>query len=75
MTIKPSNKNIIGKVDAQVINYYDLRFLLIIEKSDLDSKINYQISTSILSEGVYIVKIFAKDGQTMSQKIIVERKN
>jgi Secretion system C-terminal sorting domain len=54
---------------------YDMAGKLIIEKSDLESKINYEISTSILSEGVYIVKIVAKDGQTMSQKIIVERKN
>ena len=67
-----SNPNAIELKSAAL---YDMAGKLIIEKSDLDSKINYQISTSILSEGVYIVKIFAKDGQTMSQKIIVERKN
>lgn len=65
-----SNPNAIEMKSASL---YDIAGKLILEKFDLDSKRNYEITTSALSEGVYIVKLMAKDGQTMSQKIIVER--
>lgn len=60
-------------VEMKSATLFDIAGKLILEKSDLNSKRNYEITTSSLSEGVYIVKLMAKDGQTMSQKIIVER--
>lgn len=60
-------------VEIKSAGLYDIAGKLVLQKTDLSSKQNYEISTSSLSEGVYIVKLFGADGQNMSQKIIVER--
>lgn len=52
---------------------YDMSGKMVLQKTDIASQQNYEISTSSLSEGVYVVKLYGADGQNMSQKIIVER--
>lgn len=60
-------------VDLKSATLYDIAGKMIVEKTDLGTKTSYEIATSSISEGVYIVKIASKDGQNLSQKIIVER--
>ena len=52
---------------------YDIAGKLIIKKSDLKTMQSYEFSTATLSEGVYIVNCKTREGQTVSEKIIVER--
>jgi hypothetical protein len=65
-----SNPN---NLDIKSIALYDIAGKLIFDKVNLGLKSTYEFSTSILSEGVYIVKIKTNDGQSVGQKIIVER--
>ncbi len=65
-----SNPNGIKVLSASL---YDMAGKLILKKADLGTKANYEIATSSISEGIYVVQLLAEDGQKLSQKIIVER--
>ena len=60
-------------VDVKSVALYDVLGKLIFDKIDLGSKTSYEFSTANLSEGIYIVKLKTNDGQSIGQKIIVER--
>ncbi len=65
-----SNPN---SIDLKSASLYDIAGKKIIEKTELGNERVFEIATSSISEGVYIIQLLAQDGQTMSQKIIVER--
>jgi hypothetical protein len=52
---------------------YDISGKLVLQKVDLESKESYDISTSTLSEGVYIINVLDVNGEKFAQKVIVER--
>lgn len=65
-----SNPNILN---VNSVALYDVLGKLIFDKADLETKDKYEFSTASLSEGIYIVKLKTKEGQSIGQKIIVER--
>ncbi|MEC4004766.1 T9SS sorting signal type C domain-containing protein [Flavobacterium sp. SUN052] len=65
-----SNPNIL---DIKSVSLYDVLGKLIFDKVDLGSKNSYEFSTAALSEGIYIVKLKTNNGQSIGQKIIVEK--
>lgn len=67
-----SNPN---KLDVKSVVLYDIGGKSIFSKQNLGVEVIYNFSTGSLSEGVYIVKMQTTDNQTLSQKIIVRRKN
>jgi len=60
-------------LDLKNLVVYDITGKKIFDKVDLGTKNSYEFSTTSLSEGVYIVKIESSNGQSLGQKIIVER--
>ncbi|WP_298394604.1 T9SS type A sorting domain-containing protein [Flavobacterium sp.] len=60
-------------LELKSVVLYDITGKLIFNKANLGSAKSYEFSTASLSEGVYVVKIESKDGQSLGQKIIVER--
>lgn len=60
-------------LELKSVVLYDITGKLIFNKANLGSEKSYEFSTASLSEGVYVVKIESKDGQSLGQKIIVER--
>jgi len=60
-------------LDLKLVALYDIAGKLIFNKADLGAKKTYEFSTGSVSEGVYIVKIESNNGQSIGQKIIVER--
>lgn len=60
-------------LDLKSVVLYDITGKLIFSKANLGTEKSYEFSTASLSEGVYVVKIESKDGQSLGQKIIVER--
>lgn len=65
-----SNPN---NLDVKSVALYDIAGKLIFNKVDLGTKPMYEFSTASLSEGVYIVKLKTNDGQSIGQKLIVEK--
>ncbi len=65
-----SNPN---NLDVKSVAFYDISGKLLFDKVNLGTKLTYEFSTASLSEGVYIVKLKTNDGQSVGQKIIVER--
>ena len=63
-----SNPNL---TDLKSIILYDLSGKLIINKENLGNNDSYQLSTSGLSNSVYLVEICSNDGQKSVKKIIV----
>ena len=63
-----SNPNSIA---LRSLSFYDLSGKLIFIKENLDSRENYQFSTSGLSNGVYLVEITASDKKRMVQKVMI----
>jgi hypothetical protein len=60
-------------LDLKTVVLFDISGKKIFDKVDLGTKKTYEFSTGSLSEGVYIVKIESTNGQSLGQKIIVER--
>jgi len=60
-------------LDVKTVTLYDVLGKLIFDKADLGTKSMYEFSTASLSEGIYIVKLKTNDGQSIAQKIVVER--
>ncbi|WP_396147185.1 T9SS type A sorting domain-containing protein [Flavobacterium sp.] len=60
-------------LDLKTVVLFDISGKKIFDKVDLGTKKSYEFSTGSLSEGVYIVKIESTNGQSLGQKIIVER--
>lgn len=67
-----SNPNL---VDVKSVAVYDITGKLVLEKTVLGAKSIYEFSTSIFSEGVYLVKIITTDNQNTTQKIIIKKSN
>lgn len=67
-TLFVSNPN---GLDIKTINLYDMSGKRIISRERLSTESEYSISTSSLAEAPYIVEIFTKDNNKLSQKIIV----
>lgn len=65
-----SNPNIL---DIKSVTLYDILGKVIFDKVDLGSKNKYEFSTVTLSEGIYIVKLKTVDGQSIGQKVVIER--
>lgn len=68
--IKISNPH---NLNINSINVYDISGKLILEKLNLKISQFYEFSSASLSEGVYIVNCKTSDGQSLSEKIIIER--
>jgi hypothetical protein len=68
--IKISNPN---NLNINSVMVYDVAGKLIFDKGDLKTMQSYEFSSATLSEGVYIVNCKTSEGQTLSEKIIVER--
>lgn len=62
-----------NSIDVKEVILYDVLGKLIFDKSDLVTKTLYEFPTNSLSDGIYIVKLKTIDGQSISQKIIVEK--
>ena len=60
-------------VSIKSATMYDISGKLVLQKVDLESKESYDISTSTLSEGVYIINVLDVNGEKFAQKVIVER--
>jgi Secretion system C-terminal sorting domain len=58
-------------LDLKEVSLYDVSGKLIFSKSKLTKEVNYQFSTSGLSEGVYIVNMLLADNTKKSQKISI----
>lgn len=65
-----SNPN---NLEIKEILLYDILGKLDVKQENPDAKLLYEYSTASLSEGVYIVKIKTLDGQSKSQKIIINK--
>ncbi|WP_291132933.1 T9SS type A sorting domain-containing protein [Flavobacterium sp. UBA7682] len=63
-----SNPNSIA---LRSLSFYDLSGKLIFNKENLDSRENYQFSTSGLSNGVYLIEVTASDERRMVQKVMI----
>jgi hypothetical protein len=58
-------------LDVTNVKLYDVAGKLIFNKENLNTKNNYEFSTSTLSDGVYIVKLNTKENINIAQKVIV----
>lgn len=58
-------------LEVTSIKLYDVAGKLIVNKENLKSKESYEISTSTLSQGVYIVRLTNKENENISQKVII----
>jgi hypothetical protein len=65
-----SNPNLSNLTSVQI---FDMSGKAIIQKKNLGSNANYSLSTSALSDGVYIVNLKAENDQSFTQKIIVSK--
>ena len=74
-----STQNIIiqnpNLIDLQYITVFDISGKLIFEKRILNTQLEYQFSTSYLSEGVYVVNLKGINELGVSEKIIIKRDN
>jgi len=59
--------------EVKSVVLYDVLGKLIFDKVNLGVKSIYEFSTLSLSEGIYIVKLKTNDGQSLTQKIVVEK--
>jgi hypothetical protein len=66
-----SNPNAIELIS---VTLFDVLGKQIFDKRDLGSESMYEFSTLSLSEGIYIVKLKTIDGQSLNQKMIIEKK-
>ncbi|MBC7523894.1 MAG: T9SS type A sorting domain-containing protein [Flavobacterium sp.] len=66
--LKISNPNL---AEIKTVNLYDISGKLIFSKTKLDTKANYEFSTSSLSDGIYIVKLISNDNQNIGEKISI----
>jgi hypothetical protein len=60
-------------IEVKSVVLYDVLGKLIFDKADLGVKSMYEFSTLTLSEGIYIVKLKTIDGQSLNQKIVIEK--
>ena len=60
-------------VIVKSVTLFDVLGKIIFDKPDLGNKMLYEFPTTSLSEGIYIIKLKTNDGQSISQKIIVEK--
>lgn len=67
-----SNPNLF---DVKAVALYDISGKLVVNKENLGAQSYYHLSTSLLSEGVYVVKLQTADNKSITQKIIVKKKN
>lgn len=67
-----SNPNLL---DVKSVALYDITGKSIFSKTGLGIETAYHFPTASLSEGVYVVQLQTVDNQSLSQKIIVKRKN
>ena len=66
-----SNPNLL---DIQSLQLFDITGKLIHDRPNVGTKDHYELSTALLSDGVYLVKIKTNDAQTLTQKIIITSK-
>ncbi len=66
--LKISNPNL---SEIKTVNLYDISGKLILSKTKLETKSNYEFSTSTLSDGIYLVKLISNDNKSIGQKISV----
>lgn len=62
-----------NNIDVKSVTLYDVLGKLIFDKVNLGTKMVYEFPTTSLSEGIYIVKLKTNEGQSISQKIIIEK--
>jgi hypothetical protein len=60
-------------IEVKSVALYDVLGKLIFDKTDLGVKTLYEFPTISLSEGIYIIKLKTIDGQSVSQKVIIEK--
>lgn len=60
-------------IEVKSVVLYDVLGKLIFDKTDLGVKSIYEFTTLSLSEGIYIVKLKTIDGQSLNQKIVIEK--
>jgi hypothetical protein len=58
--------------DIESCGFYDVAGKLIFIKNDLTGSSTYQFSTAGLGDGIYIVKIIAKDKEVFGKKVIIK---
>lgn len=58
-------------IDLKEVNIYDITGKLILSKNKLGTDKSYQISTSGLSDAIYIVKVVTANGEIQGKKILV----
>ncbi len=61
-------------LDIQSLQLFDITGKLVYDRPNIGTKDHYEVSTALLSDGVYLVKIKSNDAQTLTQKIIVRTK-
>lgn len=69
-TLFVSNPNLL---ELKSVSLYDVSGKLILNLNSLESLLNYEFSTSNLSDGVYIVSIKDYSNKVYNQKIIVDK--
>ena len=62
-------------MDIKSINLYDISGKSVFKKIDLGMKSSFEIPTSSLSEGVYLVELEPVEEPIITQKIIVKSQN
>ncbi len=62
-------------MDIKSINLYDISGKSVFKKTDLGMKSSFEIPTSSLSEGVYLVELEPVEEPIITQKIIVKSQN
>ncbi len=60
-------------IEVKSVGLFDITGKLIFKKVNLGVKTTYEFSTTGLSDGVYLVKLYDVYGKSISQKIIVEK--
>jgi hypothetical protein len=64
-----------NRLDVSNVALYDVTGKQIFKSLDMNTKQRFEISTSNLSDGVYIIKVDFESGATTSKKLVVGNKN
>ncbi len=61
-------------IDLKEVSLYDIAGKLILSKNKLGNDKSYQISTSSISDAIYVVKVITANGEIQGKKILINNK-